>query len=176
MEIVEDAAGVRFREAIPRVIPVPNPAAGADWNINVTAGALWIPLSIRAQLVASAVVANRFPRLRYSDGSSVFYGSGVAAPATASTNFIYTWARGMGYDRSNGSGTDPSGGLPTFPIFGGFNISVSTASIDVADQWINVFVYVLEVEERSYDVELGMDLAALRGKMSNAYPSVREGL
>lgn len=176
MEIIEDAAGITLREIIPRRIPVVSPAAGADWSIAVVGGSIWYPLSVVAQIVTSAVVANRNIALTYADEGGVYARVVTSATVPASTTARQSWARGLG---ANGQGTtlsQQSQGLPSFPLLPGDLLGVSTIGIDVGDQWSAIRIYVAEVEERPYDVELDADLAQLRGMVSNAVPSFPLGV
>lgn len=176
MEIIEDAAGITLREIIPRRIPVASPVAGADWSFPVPGGAIWYPLSVVATIVTSAVVANRNIALTYSDESGAYVRIVTSATVPASTTSRQSWARGLG---ANGQGTtlsQQSQSLPSFPLLTGDSIGVSTIGIDAADAWSAIRIYVAEVEERPYDVELDADLAQLRGMLSNAVPSFSLGV
>lgn len=172
MEIIEDAAGVRLRETIPRVIRVAAPAPGADFDIPVQSGAMWFVESIVATLTTSAVVANRAPSIRIDDGSTTFCVIGGIGSQAASTSFIWSWMRNFGKsDFSLGlSGLNQA--FPSIPLFSGFHIRSSTISLDAGDQWSGIVIYVLEVEERPFDVELIRDLSTLRDNMSLAFPQI----
>lgn len=175
MQILEHAAGVTVREVIPRIIPVANPAPGAEIAVNVTAGAMWYVESFLASFTASVVVATRTPVLALSDGSTIFARVQSPAQMAASAFARLNWLRGFGYINAANIGVGANGGFPSIPLFGGFQIATVTSNIDVTDQWSSIVLYVLEVEERSYDVELAMDLAALRGDLSNAFPEIPLG-
>lgn len=174
MRIIEDAAGITLREVIPRVIPVAAPATGAEFTIPVQSGSLWYVESVRYQLVTSAVAGNRAPNLLLDDGSSVFGTVGASVLQAASLTQVYSLFRTYGQS-NNVSALGESSSFPSIPLFGGFRIRSSTASIDAGDQYSAIVIYVLEVEERSYDVELGMDAATLRGQFSNAFPEIPLG-
>lgn len=175
MEVIEDAAGIRLRERIPRVLKVQNPAVGTDWTINVTAGTMWYVQSIAARLVTSAVVANRSTAIIASDGTDVFMRLSPVQVQVASVSSRYSWVKNQGYAASSTWAAGIVASFPSIPLFGGFAISASTPAIDVGDQWSEIVLYVIETEERPYDVELNYDLAQLRGKDSNAYPFVPMG-
>lgn len=176
MEIIEDAAGVFGREVLPRIIAVPSPAAGAEWKLDIPGGVAWYIRSAFARLTASAVVANRNPSLSVLESDSHPIFTSPQSLATAAT-FItdYTWSPYISVP----------GGLAGFwgqapfmhgPLLTGWRISTVTAGFDVGDSWSSIFLYVLEVWERPYDVELDRDTAQLRGSTSNAFPSVKESL
>lgn len=174
MRIIEDAAGVTLRETIPRVLPFASPAGGTEFTINVTAGALWFVEAIRYQLTTSATVANRATNLLLDDGSTVFATVGASALQAASLVQAYTRLRTYG-EADTVSAVGITSSFPSIPLFGGYRIRSSTANIDATDAYAGIVLYVLEVEERSYDVELGMDAAALRGITSNAFPQIPLG-
>lgn len=175
MEIIEDAAGVRGREVIPRVIPVASPIAGADWSITVPGGVMWHVMSIGTLFTPSAVVANRSPTLRLKDADGLaLAGVGVANVIAASGTTRIFWEKGVGSFNAIGIMSSP---LPTAFQFAlaGWTISTTTSAIDATDAWSQIVVNVMEIIETPYDVELARDNAALRGITSNAYPQIRLG-
>lgn len=175
MEIIEDAAGVRSREIIPRVVPVASPGAGAEWTQRIPGGSLWYVQSIRATLTTSVTVANRAPVITISDGSAVFAQAPGGDVQAASLTWQYAWMRNFRDHFRLALTTTPVSGFPAMPLVGGFILASATTAIDATDQWSNIVIYVLEVEETPYDVELARRNAALRGITSNAYPQIRIG-
>lgn len=173
MEIIEDAAGVRGRETIPRVLPLASPVAGGELLIKVPGGVAWYIQSMRFQFATSAVVATRLVTLEFGDGSALFERAPAQVTQAASGNTIYTAATGLGVVQGFGSTQTIALPTPAIPLLGGFQITTATSLIDVGDQYSNIVLYVLEVSETPYDVELARDLAQLRGQTSNAYPSLR---
>lgn len=176
MRLIEDAAGIRGREVIPRVIPVADPAIGSDWSLNVPGGVLWYVESIKARITTSATVASRRVAIVVTDGSLEVFRVGEAANLTAGVTANYNWLRNVA---TQGAASFTNGVLRTFPsvpILGGWSIGTSTENMDPNDHYNLIVLYVLEIEERPYDVELARDLATMRGNTSNAYPEIREGL
>lgn len=120
--------------ALANVVAVGNPAAGTDYSIIVPAGVNWLVRSIRAQLLTSAGVANRFVTLRVDDGAgNIFADLPCGAAQTASLTETYTWAPGLTLSNVNNANT---GGLPVeMRLPGGFRIRTVTANIQAADQF-----------------------------------------
>lgn len=176
MRFIEDAAGIRGREVIPRIIPVTNPSAGAEWLATVPGGAVWIVQNIFYTLVSSAVVATRVSNLRWTDGSMEIGRLSCSVTQPASNTLKYTWWKSLGSVNTAGGGGFASISLPKVYMFPGWTVGTITSAIDVGDQYSAVSVYALEVEERPYDVEMLRDIAAIRGRTSNAIPEIREGL
>lgn len=173
--VLADAAGIRGREVIPRVIPVANPAPGAETSILVPGGVVWKVQSLFVRLATSAVVANRFVNILIGDSTSTFFRLGGIAAQTASTTLIYDWTVDWGDHLSGTSNTVFNQPFPNFPILGGWTISTLTSSIDVADQYSQIALYVLEIEETPYDIEVQRDLAQLAGSRSDAIPQTGLG-
>lgn len=170
--VLADAAGVSGREVIPRIITVANPVAGADWSQTVTSSSIWFVQSVRAQLNTAAAVATRAPALRLTNGEitiwEVLGGSTVAATGVGR----YNYTCGLGYSTNDGNSGIHVGAMPEMPILGGWSLQSSTTSIQAADQWSGIQIYVLELEETPYEVELQRDLANLAGNRVDAIPQL----
>lgn len=170
--VLADAAGIKGREVIPRLIPVASPAAGAEWTVPVQSSTVWLVQAVNARLVTSATVANRSPRLQISDGSSTIVLAGASAVEAASGSVLHVWARGLaGFNNSTSGGVLPQS-LPAIPLLGGWSLGTLTSSIDAGDQWSGIFLYVLEIEQTPYDVEVQRDLAQLAGSRVDAVPQL----
>jgi hypothetical protein len=127
-----------------REIPVPSPTVGTDWSVSVPGGVTWEVLAVSAQLLTSAVVANRSPTLRFTDGTSVVVRLASNSNATASQSSQWSWSRLLGASYSTGLNTGSSLPLPDVPLQPAWVLSSSTVGIDVGDQWSSVLVYVRE--------------------------------
>lgn len=176
MRLIEDAAGVKGREVIPRVIPVASPAAGLNFSVTCPGGALWYPESIVFHFTASAVVATRAVSLQVADADNNIIGivtSALTVPATNIGFFSFTRTCAALSAGANNRSVSP---IPMRFLLGGWTLGTNVSQIDVGDTFTTIFVTVLEVEERPYDTELARDIAAIRGATSNAYPEIREGL
>src|SRR5262245_11706354 len=77
-----------------RAITGTTPGAAADVLETVPTGARWELLSIIAQLVTSATVANRIVELVLDDGANVIARATNNQNHAASTTIIYWWAQG----------------------------------------------------------------------------------
>jgi len=119
------------------VLTVSAPAAGSDWTTTLTAPGT--VMSVAANFSASAVVASRVPRLRLVDASAhVIWQAPVNTVLAASSNNGIVWGPGLTNIGLGGVVTQP---LPSGVVFGvGWILSVSTANIDVGDQWANIVI------------------------------------
>jgi hypothetical protein len=129
-----------------REITVGNPAAGADWSIPIgpSAQRRWRVQSLNAQLLTSAVVANRIPRLQLlDDAGNLVWQSAPSQVIVASTTAQVS--AGQGQATATTDTTTVNVVLPgsTF-MAGSAAIRSSTLNIQAADQWSNIF---MEVEE-----------------------------
>ena len=118
-----------------RVVPVVSPALGSDWTFAATSVAGL--LAVTADLNTSAVVANRNPRLRITDGLGHTLLWVSSSPAQTATQTVhYSWAVG-GSAVSSGQVTSevlPSGiVLPS-----GATVGTLTVALDAGDQWSNI--------------------------------------
>lgn len=130
---VREASGAVPGLTADTVVPVTNPAAGADWSVTLAAGGR---LRVaRGQLQASAAVANRVPSLEIRDASSNLLFRGSGPTATAGQGIRYNWAPGLGFS-SVIDGVTAS--VPDLLLPAGAVINVSTNSIQGGDQWSGV--------------------------------------
>lgn len=132
-------------EGVTRRIAVPAPAAGADWTFTVPSGVVWKILTVRAQLTASAVVANRQPRLVITDGTFTLATVEAAASIVASATVAITWVAGGLTSAAGVSGNFPGVMFPGYMFETGWTIATTTTNKDAGDQWSNI---VMAVEER----------------------------
>lgn len=171
--LILDAAAVQGREVIPRIVTVPSPAAGAEWSTKPPAGSVWLIQTLTARLTTSAVVANRMPRVLYSDSDAEFYRLPQSQVVVASTVLVLELARGLttSFGQIDVQTWSYAPLLP-LPLLGSWQIGSTTTLIDVGDQWSAIRLYVLEIEETPYLVELARDVARLRSGRDDAVPQL----
>lgn len=119
------------------------PAAGAEIVDIPNYGDSHKLLSLRAQFVTSAVVANRFPHLQLADRNGNVYWEVVAGTAQAAgTTVTYSWVSGSGAMNQGTTLVDNlvSMPLPEFWVPEQFCWKTKTTAIDVGDQWQNITV------------------------------------
>jgi hypothetical protein len=170
--ILAEASGLRGREVIPRIITVAQPAAGAEWTVSVPGGALWLIQTIRCTFQTSATVANRVPRLLFSDGTTEYMRIFPNLLQAAGSTFAFTFVKGLGTAYSQGVTAMVALPSPEVPIIGGHSITASTQNLDPGDQWSAIALFVLEVEETPFGVEVARDMARLESGQTNAVPQL----
>jgi len=128
-----------------RSITVTTPAAGAQFSLTVPAGVTWILNSVRAQLVTSAVVANRTPDLQVKDASGNIVMDAVAGTSqTASATDAWVW--GPGLFTSTTLRQSDSVGIPTgMRLNAGWVLQMNVFNMDVGDQWSQIVFGVSEL-------------------------------
>lgn len=169
-----DAAAIRGREVIPRIVKVPQPIAGAEWKQVVPSGSVWWIQTLTAQLVASAVAATRSPALILSDSDAEFWRAPNAQAIIANQSLRMLWGVNLGFLNSQtlANVIHQWGTWPAIPVPGGWSIGSLTNLIDVGDQWSAVNIYALEVEETPYLVELSRDVAGIYSGRVDAIPQL----
>ena len=128
----------------PRVAVPAAPAAGADWSLTVPGGFRWRLVSLVGRLVTSATVANRYPTLTLSDGTTVFARVPAITAAVASGTSFYWWAIGGGSYVPSTLTTPQSLWLPDMWLESGYVVNANTSALDATDQWSQVAAYVVE--------------------------------
>lgn len=133
------------------VVPVPQPAAGADAVTTVPGGRAWLPYSYNATFQASAVVSNRQISLVADGGDAprAAWQSPQRTAVTAGQIALLNWQEAAGYSFNTAAGVFQVAHLPVFPLMAGWRIRTSTISMDAGDQWSAITLTVFEV-----DVEL----------------------
>lgn len=123
-------------------IVVPNPAAGADWSVQVPGGEEWEVLGLAATLTASAAVASRSPdlRVRGADGAWLRLHPGQVCNANEVGNFALV----LGGPTAAIANVDSRhwGGPSRLLVPRGQVIEAVTGAIQAADQWSAVRVEV----------------------------------
>jgi hypothetical protein len=148
--------GIIPAQRLRRVILVPNPAVGTEWQVAVPGGALWIVRAIVARLADSAVVANRVPDVVVSDGSVDLFAVPPSVANTAGISRLYSWISDYAGPSTLINGTMWANGFPSWPLYSGYTMRTVTSGLDVADQWSAIVVTVEQFEIR------GLERAARR--------------
>jgi hypothetical protein len=123
-----------------------DPAAGAQWSFTVPAGKVWRVVSLRAQLVTDATVANREVTLLVRDVAANVRGS---FPATtvwpASQNATITWGAGLAAYAAPATSNTRVVGIPTpFWALSGWTLESFVTAMQAADNWTAAFLTVEE--------------------------------
>jgi hypothetical protein len=110
--------------------------AGVDISEVVPGGRRWRLLTFRAQLTASAAVANRAPSFQISESIvRPLYAIDPLQAQTASQAFVYNWARGIGNRFANVGNVNQNAPIPDMLLFAGNTIKTVTANLQAGDQW-----------------------------------------
>lgn len=140
-------------------------AVGSNWTFKADGRAVRRIVSLAAQLVTSAVVANRRVTLGASSPDGTWYQQQYTADQVASTTTTYaafTSAAPGGTAGATLAVPVPHAGLLLLP---GHTLAVTTSGLDVGDQWQNICLLLEEVpSDRGYVGDLGsITLADLEG-------------
>ncbi len=126
-----------------RIVQVANPAAGADWSVQVPGSEAWDVRSLVATLTTSAVVANRAPRLELAEVGIVNarFQPGRAPAASQTTRWSLVTG---GPSASNTSSTVGTwGGSSELIVWPGQVIQVVTENLDAGDTWTEIALDVI---------------------------------
>jgi hypothetical protein len=119
-------------------VPVPNPAAGADWSYTLPAPARLV--GITTGLTCSSTAANRFPLLAINNGSQDLFNTSPPAALTANTNWLVDAAVGVNDSPillSSGGyvGSFERLSLPSWLLPAGYKVHSKTINLQPTDQW-----------------------------------------
>lgn len=136
--------GALFGVPYLRVIPVTQPAAGAEFTLQAPGSAHWRVLSVRFRLTTDATVAGREVALLADDGTNVFWQTAVDGGQAASLGTDY----GTNDSANNYGGANVFRPL-NFPAMGlwlesGNRLRSSTLNIQAGDQYSAVVAQVQE--------------------------------
>ncbi len=154
-------------EVIRKVVTGDDPAAGAEVSVTVPGGELWEVQSLEVNLVTSAVVANRLPRLILDDGVTEFarIEGDISGGQAASTSMFWTWVVGGVFHNQAASAWCSL--LPPIQLPGGYRLRTSTLGVDVGDNFgppaLYVYAYQVRGLERAvqrYEREVAEAIAA----------------
>lgn len=126
-----------------RIITGTDPIAGAEMSETVPLGAIWRLMSLRIQLVTSAVAGNRVVQAEFDDGAGNVFGRATpSAVQAASLTFDYT----IGSANALGSGAGGNVGISmsdNVRLPPGSRIRTKTSLLDVGDNF-GAPVYIVE--------------------------------
>lgn len=149
---MEAFSGRRTWRRTRRRVPVPNPAAGAEWSLTVPAGHAYQVRSIYYVLTASATVATRTPWLLFGDGAVQYLKLSGYNSVAASGAGVYVWAPGVNpYNGWTGSVQ----GLPELTLEPGSTITSLADNLQAGDQYSGIVLDVIDTEWKGGDVDLG---------------------
>lgn len=140
----------------PLNLPVPAPAAAADWHFVPSQTDRVIVMSVTALLTTAIAVANRYPALTLKDQEGLPYFTadmGVAQAASLAVN--YCWAR----ESNSGATAAPVAGqamsrpFPDIWLSPGDSLGMVTDNLSAGDQWSNIVI-------RYYTGQRWLDLQA----------------
>lgn len=134
-----------------RTVAGTQPAAGTDWSLTVPAGSLYALVSVYAELVTSATVADRAPRLQLSTGDQVYLDIVPQAAQAASLTYRYQWGRHIG---TYALGAGQVIGIPEIVLEPGSTVAVVTDNLDGTDQWSAPVLYLVETVYRGGQADL----------------------
>jgi hypothetical protein len=134
-----EAAGV------PKLVPVPTPAAGADWSTTVPGQGSWLVQAFVATLTNAVAAANRFPAVSLTDGNSEYFRAPLSAAVIASTVLNASGAIGFLPAAVNVTLGPSAVGLPQIILPPGSVFRVVTTNLQAADQWSAIALYVFEM-------------------------------
>ena len=128
----------------------PNPAAGADLVDIPNYGDTFRLLSLRAELVTSATVANRFPHFRFvSPSGAVIWESVGSTAQVASSTTVYMLTGANGAPQEGSAVNDGTVGmaLPDFWVPAGTKYETVTTALAAGDQWSQIYWSALAGDE-----------------------------
>jgi hypothetical protein len=131
---------------------VASPAAGAQWSANVPGGVQWRVLEAQYTFTADAVVANRIPRIQYTQGGNVTWFRGALTIVAAGAITM------LGAISDTVQGTDQQiftfqyCPLPNWWLDAGDQISSVVSAMDAGDTIANVFLMIEELYATNADL------------------------
>ena len=128
-----------------RVVTQPNPAAGADFTVNVPAGVMWKIISGQATLTTSATVATRIPQIQLtSQGHDIGVYPGNETDA-ASITAVVTFSQCLPSVSAPGGLNNSTIALPTYPLVQGDTFGSDTVALQAGDQWSAIAFAIEEI-------------------------------
>jgi hypothetical protein len=127
------------------------PAAGADWAVTVPAGELWELVTVQAELVTDATVADRRPILSIGDGVATFASIPSVAVQAASLTVAHLWGQNLAATDGGSAQAMP---LPKLLLQPGWTVAVDSTNLQAADAWSAPRLYVVQTTVRGGAVDL----------------------
>jgi hypothetical protein len=117
-------------------VTVTSPAAGADWTYTLPAPARLV--GVDAELLTSAVVANRTPFLEWGPGATTPQVGNPTPIVAGQTSFVHFATGYIDSNYSSGGITIQKTGTPSLLLPAGTIIKSSTIGLQVTDAWTNI--------------------------------------
>ena len=127
-----------------KVVPVPQPAAGAELVINMTGIGAWLIMSLVFDLQTSAVVANRLVDILATDSTTTWFRAQASAVQAASLTQHYAAFTGSSGQPAAGNSITLDFMADGLYLPAGSQLRTQTQNIDVADQYLNIGMLVIE--------------------------------
>lgn len=128
-----------------RLIPVADPAAGADWTVTVPGGVQWKIIGGYAALTASATTADRLAYTYVTiDGYGVVYAYSTSA-VVASTSGHYTITSDPAVVAAGINSDAQSLVYPSVYFPESTEIGTNTLNLEEGDQWSQIVLWIEEV-------------------------------
>lgn len=124
-----------------QAIKVPAPAAGADFTFTVPGDRALRIVSVTAQLVTSAAVANRGAALVITAPEGVVITVEQPAVITAGLTTLLCWGSGVSGDATALVNGRLTAGIGEYELPPGYVVSTATAALDAADQWGSIIIW-----------------------------------
>lgn len=156
---VSAGEGARLYRGVPRLLRVPQPAAGSDWSLTLPGEAWWRVVSCHATYtISTAVGVGRTIGYRVTDGSTVLvdttYGVALSIAATHLITLLALWPTGSALTNNERACL----ALPDLVLPPGFVIGTRTFQIQPADQWSAIDILVEEHDLGPEGAGIGLEL------------------
>jgi len=143
--------GQGYRElfGVPKIVVIPNPAAGVDWTYAHSGPSWFLVHTVFGILTTSAVVGTRFVALtvKYTGTTVATFGAVISQAASLAQQYC-----GSTVTCSAASNVAAGIGIPDVLIVkDSMSIGSLTAGILAADQWSAIALYVEEFTDKCLD-------------------------
>lgn len=148
-------------ERIYRIHEVADPAAGAEWSVDVPGDDVWLVHTVSFRLVTSGAGGNRLPRLIADDGTIDWLTLAARNQQGVSASRTYTFVEGYGESYAIvdlDTSMLPAGGVLLQP---GWGLRTVTNGIESGDQYSRVRLAITEAGARGLASEIAYELFRL---------------
>jgi hypothetical protein len=144
-----------------------DPAAGAAPSLAVPAGEVWEVVSVYAQLVTDATVANRLARLQLGDGTATYLDLAAPAVQAASLTHRYAWVQ---HGSAYAVGLAQVATIPRLVLAAGWTVAIATDNLAAGDNWTALRLLVVKTIVKGGAIDLA-DLPDLIVEVAGATPA-----
>lgn len=127
-----------------RVVPIPSPAAGADWSVTVPGGRQWRLAGGSFQLVTSATVASRYAPVLFSIDGIPFFIAANNVATTASSTSVFVLQPAYSPDQGAQMGVYQPQDIPRGWLLPGTTIASNSIGLQAGDQYSAIQLVVEE--------------------------------